>query len=86
MVSRTGAIGHRINPQQIKPKTIRVRIAVCVAPDDSWNSCGWSGDSGKQTDEELASNALDVMDHASSVHFIEVDIPLPQTIEAEAQP
>ncbi len=65
------------------PAPIRVRIAVCVAADGSWNSCGWSGDRGKQDDSELASNACDIMPSNAAVHFIEADIPLPQTIEAE---
>ncbi len=69
-----------------KPKTIRVRIAVCVAADGSWSSCGWSGDRGKQDDSELASNACDIMPSNAAVHFIEADIPLPQTIEAEVAP
>ena len=69
----------------IKPKTIRVRIAVCVAADGSWSSCGWSGDHGKQDDSELASNACDIMPSNAAVHFIEADIPLPQTIEAEVR-
>ena len=67
-------------------KTIRVRIAVCVAPDGEWNSAGWSGAHGQNKDEELASMAIDPMPVAVSVHFIEADIPLPQTIAAEVTP
>ena len=82
VVSRTGAIGHRVTPQEANPKTIRVRIAVCAAPDGAWSATG----SGGLQDDEMASDAQEYMPHDSTIHFIQADIPLPQTIEAEVHP
>lgn len=70
-----------------KPKTIRVRIAVCVSPVGSWGAAGWMNETGMApSDDKMAAEATYGMPLVSSVHFIEADIPLPQTIEAEIVP
>lgn len=66
--------------------TARVRIAVCVAADGTWNSCGWRTKSMSPSDEELAASAADVMPADATLHFVEADVPLPTTIEGEVKP
>ncbi len=69
-----------------KTKTIRVRIAVCVADDGRWSSCGSQDGHLPRSDDDIAGSAVVCMPESSTVHFIEADIPLPQTIEAKVHP
>lgn len=66
-------------------KTVKVRIAVVVAPDGSWNSCGWSG---AESDEEKMELALEVVpSNGEARYYLEAELPLPcdPTIQAEVK-
>lgn len=69
-------------------KTIRVRIAVCVAPDGSWSSCGWHVDIERppRLDAFVAADARSDMPDYAAVHFIEANVPLPQTLDGKVVP
>lgn len=58
----------REKPPTVKPRTVRVRIAVTVDADGWWNSEGWE----KATDEAMLERL-----GARSAIFIEADVPLP---------
>lgn len=67
------------------PRSRRVRIAVCITPDgESWYAVGANGT--EHDDAEAANQASEYMPPSAVVHFIEADIPLPQTIVAEVKP
>ena len=55
-------------------KTVRVRIAVVVASDGEWNSCGWSG---AESDGEMVGIVLDCLGEDGQIRWVEADIPLP---------
>lgn len=65
----------------MQQKTIRVRIAVCVTIGGEWYAAG----GGNMEDDEAADSVSEYMDARRAVHFIEADIPLPQTIVAEVK-
>lgn len=65
-------------------KTIRVRIAVAVGAGGQWSAVGCSGEGS--TDDELESYALEGMEDAAvAIHFIEADVPLPETVTVEGR-
>lgn len=53
-------------------KTVKVRIAVVVCSDGSWNSCGWSDG----TEKELMEIACDAMPDGESRFWLEAEIPV----------
>ena len=68
-------------PKTDEAKTVRVRIAVAIAPDGTWASGGYWR---HKNDKERADNVfLDVISEHEQIHFIEADVPVPiaSTIE-----
>lgn len=59
--------------------TIRARIRVAVWPDGSWTAYG---DQTKNVERTFA-EIIDAAPGGESYHWIECDLPLPTTIEAE---
>lgn len=67
-------------------RTVKVRIAVAVAPSGSWNSRGYGVAGRELTAEKIA----DIMNYASEIwdgdeiatgearYWVEVDLPIPQ--------
>lgn len=73
-----------------KPKTVRVRIAVAVDETGDWSAAGWrmhpSRKAGKH-DDELKEIALDrVQGKCVGFHWIEADIPIPETTTQVVEP
>ena len=60
-------------------KTKRIRIAVMISMDGS----DWSAASGDASDNELADWAAEYIGGNGKLHFVEADIPLPETIEGK---
>jgi hypothetical protein len=72
-------------------KTKRVRIVVAISADGSdWTATGWGCDGKPQaSDNSMRASALDCVDADNvAVHFVEVDVPLPeaQTLSGEVVP
>ncbi len=64
------------------PRTVRVRIAVVVNELGAWSASGGSG----CTDDTAKDFALDGMvDGQEHFHFVEADVPLPDTTTIEGQ-
>ena len=71
----------------MSPKTIRVRIAVAVDEHGHYRCDGWAGG----TDEDIAVSAREFLMNSEGnecVHFIEANLPLPEsvTVEGEVKP
>lgn len=64
-------------------KTVRVRIAVAVDEGGDWASAGWrrqGGTTEQKYDDETQGCALEgVMGTHVAFHWIEADVPLPET-------
>lgn len=60
---------------------VKVRIAVAVALDGSWNSSGYDG----ATDSELAANAVDCMPEGERICFVEALAPKPEVQSIEGR-
>lgn len=73
-------------PRQPDPqttKTIRVRIAIAISPDESWAAYGyWDAKTDKDIKEGLF---FDGIADGEQIHWIEADVPVPfgQTIQGE---
>ena len=63
-------------------KTVRVRVAVAVDPDGTWNAVGWSG---AKDDDDMVGLALDMVGTQESVYWLTADLPLPATVEIPAE-
>jgi len=70
-------------------RTVKVRIAVAVAPDGKWNSCGWGNDSmtpseQKRRNQEIMELAIDVCGEGEGEgearYWLEVELPVPTVI------
>ncbi len=66
-------------------KTVRVRIAVAVDEHGNYHAAGWSGSKDEHIGE-TASEFFESAEGAEAVHFVEADVPLPesQTIQGES--
>ena len=53
-------------------KTVKVRIAVAISPDGSWNSCGWSDG----TEKECMAIACDTVPEGESRFWLEAELPV----------
>lgn len=76
--------------QMSNPKTVRVRIAVLVRGDGSWNADGFAckdGTTQAKYDEEVRSELVCGMEPSWPyvVRFIEADVPIPvaETLQGE---
>lgn len=72
---------------------MKIRIAVAVAKDGSWNSQGWCDHGTQRPDSEFRASAAeglppDIGDHEYHVVFVEADVPLPTsvTVKGEVKP
>ena len=61
-------------------KTKRVRIAIAINADGTdWSAQGWGSSRKIQaTDCDMRDAVLDCVDSDCVVHFVEVDVPLPE--------
>lgn len=58
-----------------KTKTIRVRIAIAISPDESWAAYGyWDAKTDKDIKDGLF---IDGIADGEQVHWIEADVPVP---------
>ena len=75
-------------------KTVRVRIAVAVAPGGQWNSFGFGQEGTPPTDaddREAMGNACEVYDgngealFGEARYWIEADLPIPEPVTVEGE-
>lgn len=59
-------------------KTIRVKIPIAIGPHGKWNAVGWSGDDPERC-METAVDGLDDTEQSYIIHYIEADVPVPET-------
>ncbi|MDD5151926.1 MAG: hypothetical protein PHC28_15850 [Flavobacterium sp.] len=59
------------------PIKIKVKIAVAVGPDGSWNAVGWSNASSMK---EMMDIAVDEVSDGENRFWIEVELPVPQEV------
>ena len=59
-------------------KTARVRIAVAILPNGEYGAAGWSDEDDPSNLEFAAAEALQ-SPGAYAVHYVEADIPLPES-------
>lgn len=73
-----------------EPRTVRVRIAVAVDETGGWASAGWRMATGKKPekhDDYIRESAMDgVEGKCACVHWVEADIPIPQTMTHVVEP
>ena len=64
-------------------QTVRVRIAVAVGPDGSWNACGWLREStGKPADKDAMDIAVEGASDGAASYWVEATLPLPTSATA----
>ncbi len=68
-----------------KQKTVRVRIAVAVMDDGKWYAVGDHSYTDKQSSTSALRNTAIYTDKNRIIHFVEADVPVPEsyTIKAE---
>ena len=63
-------------------QTVRVRIAVAVGPDGSWNACGWLREStGQPADKDAMDTAVDGTGGGAR-YWVVATLPLPAAATA----
>ncbi len=83
---------HPAQVQPVEPKTVKVRVAVCVTESGAWGSAGWSaakgsaawtdGNRGRVDDDELMGDAMDILrqelqDEGFKTYFLTAELPTP---------
>ena len=64
-------------------QTVRVRIAVAVGPDGSWNACGWLREStGQPADKDAMDLAVEGTDDGEARYWVVATLPLPTVATA----
>ena len=66
-------------------KTVRVRIAVAVRQDGTYNAGGWCGPDDTPSDDELAADVAEFAPPSIHIHFVTAGIPLPVAQEIEGR-
>jgi hypothetical protein len=60
-------------------KTRKIRIAVAMAPDGEWNSCGYSlrDRLTEVSDKDKMDGTVDCLPERETRYFVEAEIPIP---------
>jgi len=66
-------------------KTRRIRIAVAMWPDGSWNCCGCGKLDENMSDKNMVELATEIGDIGDSIFFVEADIPMPEYYVIEGE-
>lgn len=62
--------------------TVKVRIAVAVAPNGEWNAMGWS--SGEASDSEKMSLCIETIDPGEARYWLEAELDVPEAPTVQA--
>jgi hypothetical protein len=60
---------------------VKVRIAVAVAPDGSWNACGFSN---ARNDADKMELAVEPIPDGEARYWLEAELPMPTTETVQA--
>ena len=61
--------------------TVKVRIAVAVAPEGDWNACGWSGTA---SDDDKMSLCVDSLASGEKRYWLEAELEVPSVDRVQA--
>lgn len=64
-------------PENLKPRTLKVRIAVAVDPTGEWVAAGWGLLEKVVPDDELMSTAVDTLNPGEARYILTAELAIP---------